>query len=149
VTWPGGQEFHVLQLVSASSEEAERGDAGTVPRSEAVQSYRKRLLELREELEEAEQFSDAGRTERAKGEIEFLTNELLACAVGLGKGKKLGSDASATQPRGTDDGAEADARCDSSHRRGAARARKSPRADRTNGDVLRYFPVGRPRARRR
>ena len=50
---------------------------------QAVQSYRRRLLELREELDEAEGFADAGRADRAREEIDFLTEEL-ARAVGLG-----------------------------------------------------------------
>ena len=53
VTSPG-QEFHVLQLVSPGDEVADAGDAGTVLDEEAVQSYRRRLLDLREELDEAE-----------------------------------------------------------------------------------------------
>jgi hypothetical protein len=78
-----GQEFHVLQLVSSGEDDSRPGDAGAVLDPEAIQGYRKRLLELREELEEAEQFADRGRTDRAKGEIDFLTQEL-ARAVGLG-----------------------------------------------------------------
>jgi hypothetical protein len=78
-----GQEFHVLQLASGADDDSSTGDAGVVLDSEAVQSYRTRLLELREELEEAESFADRGRSERAKTEIDFLTQEL-ARAVGLG-----------------------------------------------------------------
>jgi hypothetical protein len=79
-----GQELHVLQLMS-SDDEAKRdaGDAGAVLDPKAVQSYRSRLLELREELEEAEGFADAGRADRARDEIDALTQEL-ARAVGLG-----------------------------------------------------------------
>jgi hypothetical protein len=78
-----GQEFHVLQLVSSGDDVADAGDAGTVLDEQAVQSYRRRLLELREELDEAEGFADAGRANRAREEIDFLTAEL-ARAVGLG-----------------------------------------------------------------
>ncbi|MCC6995151.1 MAG: AAA family ATPase [Deltaproteobacteria bacterium] len=78
-----GQEFHVLQLVSPADEAGDSGDAGTVLDAQAVQSYRGRLLELREELEEAERFADRGRADRAREEIEVLTQEL-ARAVGLG-----------------------------------------------------------------
>jgi hypothetical protein len=76
-----GQELHVLQLVGAS--DFEDGDAGTVLDPAAVQSYRARLLDLREDLEEAENFSDTGRAARARDEMEALTREL-ARAVGLG-----------------------------------------------------------------
>jgi hypothetical protein len=78
-----GQELHVLQLVGADDDAGDRGDAGSVLDAEAVQRYRHRLLELREELEEAEGFADAARAERARGEIDFLSQEL-ARAVGLG-----------------------------------------------------------------
>ena len=78
-----GQELHVLQLASGGDDEIDRGDAGEVLDAKAVQTYRQRLLDLREELEEAESFSDRGRADRAKKEIEFLTQEL-ARAVGLG-----------------------------------------------------------------
>ncbi len=87
-----GQEFHVLQLVSGGDEsEADRGDAGAVLDDDAVQSYRRRLLDLREELEEAERFADSGRADRARDEIDALTNEL-ARAVGLGgRARRAGS----------------------------------------------------------
>jgi hypothetical protein len=49
----------------------------------AVHDYRHRLLDLREELEEAERLSDTARAEKARAEMEFLTHEL-ASAVGLG-----------------------------------------------------------------
>jgi hypothetical protein len=80
-----GQELHVLQLVSADADAARAaaGDAGAVLDSAAIGTYRRRLLALREELEEAESFSDTGRADRAREEIEFLTREL-AHAVGLG-----------------------------------------------------------------
>jgi hypothetical protein len=78
-----GQEFHVLQLVAPGDDDSTRGDAGALLDAEAVQSYRKRLLELKEELEEANGFGDLGRVDRAKSEIDFLTREL-ARAMGLG-----------------------------------------------------------------
>ncbi len=78
-----GQEFHVLQLVSPADEAGDPGDAGPVLDGEAVQSYRGRLLELREVLEEAEGFSDGSRADKARTEMDFLTTEL-ARAVGLG-----------------------------------------------------------------
>jgi hypothetical protein len=87
-----GQEFHVLQLVSAGNEVVDRGDAGPVLDSEAVHSYRQRLLELREELEQAEQFADAARAERAREEIDQLTRELTR-AVGLGGRERRGGSA--------------------------------------------------------
>jgi non-specific serine/threonine protein kinase len=49
----------------------------------AKASYRRRLVALRAEREEAERFNDSGRAARAREEIEALTEEL-ARAVGLG-----------------------------------------------------------------
>lgn len=77
------QELHVLQLVAGDEPSADRGDAGPLLDSTALGAYRQRLLDLREELAEAERFSDLARTERASTEIETLTSEL-ARAVGLG-----------------------------------------------------------------
>jgi len=76
-----GHEFHVLQLVGADAGDA--GDAGAALDPQAIQTYRRRLLELREELDEAERFADTHRAEKARAEIDFLTQEL-ARAVGLG-----------------------------------------------------------------
>jgi hypothetical protein len=78
-----GEELHVLQLASWGTPSPDRGDAGDVLDDEAVRAYRRRLLDLRQDLEEAEDFADAGRAERARAEIEHLTQEL-ARAVGLG-----------------------------------------------------------------
>src|SRR5262249_39917943 len=46
-------------------------------------AYRQRLAELRDELDEAERFNDPGRAERAREEMDAIT-EQLAAAVGLG-----------------------------------------------------------------
>ena len=93
-----GQEFHVLQLVAPGDDDkGDRGDAGVVLDGEAIQSYRRRLLDLREELEEAEGFSDVGRADRARGEIDSLTQEL-ARGVGLG-GRERRAGAAAERAR--------------------------------------------------
>ena len=78
-----GQEFHVLQLVSSGDDVTRRGRCGYRARWAGGAQLPARLLELREELEEAEGFADAGRANRAREEIDFLTQEL-ARAVGLG-----------------------------------------------------------------
>ena len=49
----------------------------------AKAAYRQRLGELRDELDEAERFNDPGRAERAREEMDAIT-EQLAAAVGLG-----------------------------------------------------------------
>lgn len=93
-----GKEIHVLDLVSAVegldtgkpgairtglSTKVGLGDAGPALDPEARRAYRQRLVDLEEELAEAEEFGDAERASRARGEIDFLATEL-AAAVGLG-----------------------------------------------------------------
>jgi predicted ATPase len=74
-----GREFHVLDLVGAAG-----GESGLPLLDPAARAaYRRRAEDLRDELEEAERLSDAGRRERASSELEQLRSEL-ARAVGLG-----------------------------------------------------------------
>ena len=51
-------------------------DAGPVLDAAAKAAYRARMVELREELDEAEAFADPGRAERARAELDALTDEL-------------------------------------------------------------------------
>ena len=80
-----GKEIHVHDLVAGTGPGSARrtGDAGEMLDEQARAAYRSRLAELREELDEAESFNDAGRTERVQSEIESLSDELTR-AVGLG-----------------------------------------------------------------
>jgi tetratricopeptide (TPR) repeat protein len=59
------------------------GDAGALLDAEAKAAYRRRLEELREDLDEAERFHDVERAARLREELDFLSAEL-ARAVGLG-----------------------------------------------------------------
>jgi tetratricopeptide (TPR) repeat protein len=57
---------------------------------QAQEAYRKRLVELREELEEAEDANDIERAARARSEMDVLAGEL-ASALGLGgRSRKTG-----------------------------------------------------------
>ena len=104
-----GEPLHVTEIVqvgthgavprearSATSDDAlavsrDLGDAGAILDARARQEYRRRLAELRMELEQAQEFHDRGRVERARQEIEFLTQEL-AGAIGLGgRDRRAGS----------------------------------------------------------
>ncbi len=68
-------------------------DAGEMLDPQARAAYKQRLSELREELEEARQFHDLGRSERLAAEIDCLTRELTR-AVGLGgRLRRMGSPA--------------------------------------------------------
>src|ERR1700688_4675501 len=105
-----GAEFHVLDLAGGiadrrdgdeagqseqglprGGEELEKagihigslGDAGEMLDEQAKVAYRRRLSELREELEEAKERGNVERAEQAEQEIDALTSEL-SRAVGLG-----------------------------------------------------------------
>jgi len=102
-----GRELHVIDLASlgesdrletrsirsiAGEADTVLGDAGPVLDSKAKASYRQRLRELREELEEARSLGDLGRLSKLEMEIEFLSREL-ARAVGLGgRDRRVGSE---------------------------------------------------------
>jgi len=104
-----GQEVHVLDLVAAADgrpgpardaqtiepglSHAGFGDAGDVIDPQARAAYRRRLLELTEEADEAERFHDPVRAERARTEIDALEQQL-AAAFGLGgRARKAASSA--------------------------------------------------------
>jgi hypothetical protein len=59
------------------------GDAGELLDAEARAAYKARLDELQEEIDEAEDFNDPVRAEKARDERQFLIREL-ARAVGIG-----------------------------------------------------------------
>jgi non-specific serine/threonine protein kinase len=102
-------EFHALDLVAGSHDRGSSaalaiasgmelhgrgaGDAGPVLDGQAKAAYRGRVVELQEEIAEAEAFNDPERAARARDELAFLAREL-AGAVGLGgRDRKTGSDA--------------------------------------------------------
>lgn len=62
---------------------ADGGDAGELLDAEARAAYKARLDDLQEEIDEADEFNDPIRAEKARDEREFLIREL-ARAVGLG-----------------------------------------------------------------
>jgi non-specific serine/threonine protein kinase len=59
------------------------GDAGELLDTQAKAEYKRRVAELREELEEAQRFNDLARAAKIRAELEFLTHQL-AAAVGMG-----------------------------------------------------------------
>jgi tetratricopeptide (TPR) repeat protein len=94
-----GTEFHVTDLVDVAeggqateggaslprdmATARSLGDAGEVLDAQAKAEYRRRLAELREELEEAQEMNDLGRIDRCREEIEALSDQL-AGGIGLG-----------------------------------------------------------------
>ncbi len=109
-----GTEFHVLDLVGGMAagggdepklrmprgdDELQKaginitglGDAGEMLDEQAKSAYRRRLSDLREELEEAKERGSVERAERVEQEIDALTREL-SSAVGLGgRDRRAGS----------------------------------------------------------
>jgi hypothetical protein len=83
-----GRSLHVLELSGAAPDEIDRSDHGPVLDQQAIQQYKQRLAELRDELEEA---PDGERALALRGELEALEDQL---AQGLGLGgrpRKSGS----------------------------------------------------------
>jgi non-specific serine/threonine protein kinase len=111
-----GREFHVTELVplfdgvfggaaNAKSIDGftrtDLGDTGPALDATSKLSYRRRLRDLRAELDEAISISDSGRAERAREEIEFLSKEL-ARAVGIGgRDRKINSESERARLRVT------------------------------------------------
>ena len=71
------------ELEKAGIQITRLGDAGEMLDEQAKAAYRRRLSELREELEEAKELGNVKRAEQAEQEIDALTKEL-SRAVGLG-----------------------------------------------------------------
>jgi tetratricopeptide (TPR) repeat protein len=94
------RELHVLDLASDAAPTPARrepglaqdsGHAGPVLDPQATAAYRRRADELREEIEEAEQWADAERVARGREELEFIEAEL-ASAYGLGRRPRKAAD---------------------------------------------------------
>ena len=93
-----GEEFHVLDLITAidgvantGSRETNQnlritndlGDAGEILDRRSKMEYRHRRDDLRAELDDAEAANDRGRTQRIRAELEMI-DEQLASSMGLG-----------------------------------------------------------------
>jgi tetratricopeptide (TPR) repeat protein len=79
-----GRELHVLDLVAAETgQQTALGDAGEMLDERAKTAYRRRLVEIEDDIEQAHALGDARREEQADAERDFLVREL-ARAIGLG-----------------------------------------------------------------
>jgi tetratricopeptide (TPR) repeat protein len=105
-----GEEFHSLDLLSgpgtpfipesataktASTDSSltvgHLGDAGEMLDGKAKQDYKRRLVELREQLEDAQELANSERAAEIESEIDFLAREI-SRAVGLsGRDRRAGS----------------------------------------------------------
>lgn len=97
-----GREIHVLDLVAvergslptATVHEGLHSSDGGMPviDEQARQAYRRRLVEVEDDIDEAERLHDTGRAERAHLDRDYLLAEL-SRAVGLGgRLRSVGSD---------------------------------------------------------
>jgi hypothetical protein len=80
------QDVHVSELLATPIDlplPAFFQDAGPILDSQAKAEYKRRIDELRNDLEEAERFNDFYRVARTRSEMNAVT-EQLAAAVGLG-----------------------------------------------------------------
>ncbi len=103
-----GRQFAAVELAAARSEarrirpegqslppesSGPSGHAGERLDAEAIRSYRARAEELRDEIEEAEAWTDSERVAQAREELEWLVQQL-GSSVGLGgRPRRDGSDA--------------------------------------------------------
>jgi tetratricopeptide (TPR) repeat protein len=79
-----GREFHVLDLVAAETgQQMALGDAGEALDEQAKTAYRRRLVEIEDDIEQARALGEAEREAQGDAERDFLVREL-ARAVGLG-----------------------------------------------------------------
>ncbi|HEY5846390.1 MAG TPA: hypothetical protein VIT42_06335 [Microlunatus sp.] len=99
-----GREFHVLDLVAAEAESSPPrgnaratglshalGDSGEMLDARAKDAYRRRLIEIDEDIDQAQASDDIERAAQADRERDFLVREL-SRAVGLsGRGRRAGS----------------------------------------------------------
>jgi len=99
-----GREFHAIDLVSIAQKReplgaaqpghevvSRLGDAGKILDAQAKAEYRRRLDELREQLEEANRFNDHARSDALQSEIDFVTHELAAAFGRSGRDPKSAS----------------------------------------------------------
>jgi hypothetical protein len=96
-----GRELHVLDLVPSDTAEVRDarvsrfalGDAGPLLDEHAKDAYRRRLLEIDDDVADARRIGDAAREQQADTERELLLREL-SRAVGLGGRDRRASSAS-------------------------------------------------------
>jgi hypothetical protein len=69
------------------------GDGGEVLDAQARSEYRRRVTELREELEDAERLHDLGRVESLRAELDALVAELRAAVGAGGRVRRAAADA--------------------------------------------------------
>lgn len=86
-----GREMHCVDLATSGAGAAVEGSPGAGLDDEAKAAYRRRVEELKADIDEAAAANDSGRVEKLEQELDFLLHELRV-AVGLGgRDRKTGS----------------------------------------------------------
>ena len=89
-----GRDMHAAELRGLGASEGDApllGSAGDVLDEQALKEYREHLRDLEEEIREAENNHDIGRTQRLKEEFEAITAEI-GRATGLGGRSRKAAD---------------------------------------------------------
>ena len=68
------------------------GDAGEMLDQRARAEYRRRITELRAELDDAERCHDLGRTDVLRAEIDLIADELRTATAAHGRGRRASAD---------------------------------------------------------
>jgi tetratricopeptide (TPR) repeat protein len=90
---PSGTGNRASHCYVAGTTTIDLGDAGDRLDARAKVEYQRRLAELHEELELAEQHNDLGRVDKARKELDFIRHQI-AASVGLrGRDRKVASHA--------------------------------------------------------
>jgi non-specific serine/threonine protein kinase len=86
------REFHVMELLICRMDVATTAGVPVLD-ARAKAEYKRRLSDLRQDLNEAERFNDPQRKTETQNELQAIADRL-ACAVGLGgRDRKTSSDA--------------------------------------------------------
>jgi hypothetical protein len=68
------------------------GDAGELLDERARAEYRRRIIDLRADLEDAERCHDLGRTDALRAEIDLIADELRTATAAHGRGRRASAD---------------------------------------------------------
>jgi tetratricopeptide (TPR) repeat protein len=85
-----GRELHCTELVTEGRAVAHQADLGPMLDAQARRRYQARIVELQEDLVDAEDANDRGRAEQARLEMDLLVEQLAATGLG-GRAPRTGS----------------------------------------------------------
>ncbi len=86
-----GEDLHALDLVDGGEGTIDRGDAGVLLDTRARAEYRARLVDIREDLADAERRGDLGWIERLRTEAEVIQAELSRAFAPGGRARRTGA----------------------------------------------------------